>query len=183
MNKLAIQIQVMAVLLGIVLNGCSSNKPAPPPPTGPSFSYVIQADEHSLAGAAFQVDVLEINSSTRHDIEDVSIPDYFKIGSAVRQSAPILTQFTLAPGQTQRLDLADPQYQRVRFPNASHIAVLAYPPGDVTVGKNGDPRRVLLPLDPNKWPRKWPGKKREITITITRSLGIRVEPGWIDNSP
>lgn len=168
---------ILALLLTGWLMGCKSTPRAPKP--GPAFSYVLKAD-NSLSEANFEVDILPLNSSTKSRLENVSLSEYFAYNSEIRKSAPKLTTFVFSSSEREkRLDLATPEFEHVRYPNYTHLAVLADIPLEVNEGQEDDPRRLLLPLDGNKWPRKWPGDKREITITITRALGIRVDPGWV----
>jgi hypothetical protein len=174
----------LAVLLLAACSCARSPSPPPPPSEGPPYTYVIQADPVSLPNATFQVDVLKLNASTKSLYESVPIPEYFQLDSQVRQSAPVLKSLTLKAGAPETINLNDPEYKNIRYPGYSYIAVLAYPPGDYHPSDaKSDPRRKLLPLDPAKWQDKWPGKEREITITITRSGGIQCDPSWIDSGP
>jgi hypothetical protein len=166
----------------LLLTSCGTKAPS----TGPAYTYVIEADPNSLADATFQVDVLALNASTKKFYENVPIPDYFAMDSQVRKSAPVLKNKSLnmKAGSPQTINLDDPEYKTIRFPGYSYIGVFAYPPGDYhPADAKSDPRRVLLPLDPTKWQEKWPGKKREITIRITRDGGIQCDPSWIDTGP
>jgi hypothetical protein len=171
----------MAGLVSIlVLTSCGTKSTTPKP--GPSYTYKIEADPVSLPDATFQVDVLALNASTKRLYESVPIPDYFQLDSQVRKSAPVIKGLTMKAGAPAIIKLEDPEYKNYRYPGYSYIAVLAYPPGEYApADAKSDPRRVLLPLDPSKWQEKWPGKEREITITITRSGGIRCDPSWIDS--
>lgn len=170
----------ITVFAAVVLMGCtSSSKPPPPPKAGPAYSYTIVVDP-SLQGASFQVDVLALNASDKQALENVPIPDYFAPDSQVRASAPVIQKYLMSTQKTEAIDLSQPDYKKYRFPGYSYIAVFANVPGEVTGVGNKDPRRLLLPLDPAKWQPKWPNGKREITITITRSLGIRCDPSWFE---
>lgn len=182
MNKTATRAWLAAFALIVLSTGCGTKTPSRPK-TGPPYSYVIEADSNSLAGASFQVDVLKLNVQTRPVIEKISVDDYFKLDSPIRNSAPVIKRLILKAGESQTINLADPEYQSVRYPSYTDVALIGYPPGQVTAGPNGDPRIIMLPLDPNKWPKEWPGKKNQITVTITRSLGWQPDPGWINSGP
>ena len=159
----------------LVSCGTSARRPDPP---GPPFTYTIRVDGNSLDKANVQVHVLKLNSSTRHQIESVALTDYFGEKSDVRDSAPVIRKFVMTGGgPAERIDLNAPEFKDIRHPNYSYIAILAYPPFPMQVKDGRDPRRLLLPLDPKKWGRK----QRDITITITRALGVIADPGPMDS--
>ena len=173
---------VMVAFTGSVLTGCSSSGPKPPPPPkpGPPFTYnIVLAD--TLQGEPIQVDVLKLGSLNRHFWETIAITNYFAPDSRVRADAPVIEKFNMVTGKTYTIDLSNPQFKAIRYPDVYEIAVLAnVPPAQGAEASSNDPRRLLLPLDPLKWKTKWPDNKRVITITIKRSAGIDCDPNPVD---
>lgn len=166
-----------AIFVGLALLGgaCRSSKPPKPPKTGPAFRYVIKLDD-TLRDATFQVDVLPVNNTTPGEVLTNSVTDYFKPGSDARAVQAIKRFDLSATKSSEVIPLAVPECKPYRYPGFTHIAILAdIPMAPPAAGR--DPRRLLLPLDPAKWPRKWIGKKNEIQITASR-LGLSANPGF-----
>lgn len=171
---------VLAILTLGSVTGCTSKGSTAPPKKGPGYKYVVHLHE-SLAGQKFSVDVVGVNSSNKDRLTGMSVDDYFNNKDNVRSgiTTKVVTK-VLSNGDDLVVDLEDkaaPGNLQYRFPGFSHIAILA----DSSVrGSNpaNDQRRILLPLNPNLWPRDWPGKKREITVTFG-SAGVEASPGPI----
>lgn len=172
---LAICLLLVAVALS---EGCSSSRGKRPPKTGPAYTYVIRVDD-SLAAAEFSVDVVPVNPTTAPGVKEGSVSEYFKPGSDSRpSSSAVISRLVFRSGsREQTVPLGLPERSKYRFPGYSHIAILADIPAGFSGGKD-DARRILLPLDPAKWPRRWDGKKNTITVTISRG-GVVADPGWI----
>jgi len=168
----------LAILTLGCITGCAGKGSTAPPKKGPGYKYVVHLHE-SLSGQKFKVDVVGVNSSNKDRLTSMSVDDYFNNKDNVRSgiTTQVITK-VLANGEDLVVDLEDkatPANLQYRFPGFSHIAIIA----DSSVrGSNpaNDQRRILLPLNPNLWPRDWPGKKREITVTFG-SAGVEASPG------
>jgi len=138
---------------------------------------MIKSDD-TLRDATFQVDVVPVNNTTPGEVKTNSVTEYFKPGSDLR-AVQAIRRFDLAAKRPPEvIDLAVPDCKRYRYPGFTHIAILAdIPMAPPAAGP--DPRRLLLPLDPAKWPRKWIGKRNEIQITASR-LGLSANPGFTE---
>ena len=170
---------VLAILSLGLLSGCAGKKSSAPPKKGPGYKYkVVVAD--SLSGQKFRVDVIGVNSSNKDRITGMSVDDYFNKKDNVWDGITTrLESQVVASGGDVVVDLeakGKPEYQKYRFPGFSHIAIIA----DSSVrGSNpaNDQRRILLPLNPELWPRDWPrGEKRMITVTFG-SACVESSPG------
>lgn len=167
------------VALGLLGGACRSNKPPKPPKTGPAFRYVIQLDDTLReAQAAFQVDVVPVNNTTPAALREGSVTDYFKPNSDAR-TLQAIARFDLSPTNWQvEVNLDTRELRHYRFPGFSHVGILA-DIGMAPPTAKQDPRRLLLPLDPAKWPRKWIGRKYEILVTASRG-GLTSSPGYTE---
>jgi len=177
-----ISLALVAVACVVCWTGCGSSAPSKPK-KGPAFSYTLKLDSSiTTENGPIKVDVLMINPSTKSTFESLPINKYFLPDSPYRRSAPAIKQFDLIPGQTVTIDLDETNLQYVRYPGYTHVAVLVDSPcADCEEKKEGDPRRKFLPLDPQSWESvRWRDKRRQINITVTKSLGILCDPGWIE---
>jgi hypothetical protein len=157
--------------------GCSLLKPKSSsdsrPKTGPVFSYSIKIDK-SLEKAEFPIDVVIVNSATRTNLEAISVTEWFapnasRSGVARQVASFKVTSKTNGPFQVKL-------NRQLRYPGYSHVAILAEIPVDIKTNKAGtDPRRLMLPLDG----QKWPARTRRVEVTIS-DTGLRPDPGWID---
>lgn len=171
---------LLSILTLVTVSGCAGKSSAAPPKKGPGYKYIVRLHE-SLAPQKFSVDVIGVNSSNKDRITSMSIDEYFNNKDNVRSGiTTLLVSKVLASGGDLVVDLEDksaPALLQYRFPGFSHIAIIA----DSSVrGSNpaNDQRRILLPLNPNLWPRDWAGKKREIVVTFG-SAGVESSPGPI----
>lgn len=140
---------LLTLVAAAVLAGCSS---APKPK-----AYAIQVDlDPALSGSSLQVDLIGANPvSDLPKFESYSVSEYWKPGDPLRRDA---SKFTLAFGEgrptTQTLLSTDAVWQRWLRTGAQHLVVLVDLPGiPADRAGNADPRRLILPLDANRWGR------------------------------
>jgi len=144
----------------LTLAACSS---APKP-----REYTIKVDlDPALAGSSLQVDLIGANPvSDLPKFETYSVSDYWKPGDPLRRDA---AKITLAFGEgrptSQVLNLSDAIWKRWLKTGAQSLVVLVDLPGISTDrAGNADPRRLILPLDGNKW-----GNTTTLNILIQES--------------
>lgn len=168
---------VLAILSLGLLSGCAGKKSSAPPKKGPGYKYDIKVAD-SLTGQTFTVDVVAVNSSNKERITGMSVDDYFNNKDNLRSGTVKLASERLSSAAGLTVDLESKTNATFRFPGFSHIAIIA----DSSVrGPNpaNDQRRILLPLNPDLWPRDWPrGEKRTIKVTFG-SAGVESVPGTL----
>lgn len=144
---------LLALVVGAALLAFASCASAPKP-----RNYAINVEvDPALAGISLQVDFIGANPvSDLPKLESYSVTEYWKPGDPLRRDA---AKITLSFGQgrptKQSVDLNNPLWTRWLRTGAQHLVVLVDLPG-VSADRmgNADPRRLILPLDANKWKKK-----------------------------
>ncbi len=117
------------------------------------YDYTVSLDP-SLRGASVQVDLIGIPEGELEQFRTKSVTAYWQPGDADREGALKKTLvFSADTAQSQMLSRADPVWADwIENGNAAYVVILADLPGlaEDQMG-NADPRRLILPLNKEKW--------------------------------
>ena len=146
----------LPLLAGLALvaffSGCAST------PTVKPKAYAIEIKiDPSLVGTSLHMDLVGANElADLPKWQSYSVTSYWQPGNAFRRDAVKSTlSFGRGTPDTQVLLATDPRWAEWLRTGAVYLVVVADLPVAVSdqVG-NADPRRIILPLDQNAWPRK-----------------------------
>jgi len=146
------------------LTGCKSG-PTP-------FNVAVEMDS-SFTGQRVPVDLVGVNASQRRQWEEKSVTEYWGDADPMRASARKQTMEFTKAGETRKLGADDAVWKRwIEEGGAEDVFVIADLPG---MGKpndargDADPRRRILPLNPQAWVKG----TEELKVIITRG-GLEV---------
>jgi hypothetical protein len=152
-------------LVVAALTGCTSA------PTPSAYNIEIKTDS-SLAGTSLQVDLVGANElADLPKWQSYSVTSYWQPGNAFRRDALKSTmEFGRGRVDTQTLSATDPKWSEWIRTGALYLVIVADLPGAVSdQAGNADPRRLIIPLDKEKWG----GKVTTIQVLVQES-GLRL---------
>lgn len=149
----------------LLLSGCGT-KPEP-------RAYTVRvALDPTLAGSSIQVDIVGANElADLPQWRTYSVTEYWQPNNAFRRDArKVALEFGRGRPQAQVLAATDPRWSEWLRTGAAHLILVADLPG-VTADAAGsaDPRRLILPLDRNLWPRN-----TETIEVLVQESGLRL---------
>jgi len=155
-------LSLLVGLIALLLAGCGS-APNPKP-----YKIDLKANQN-LGSSTVRVDLIGVSSSDAERLTGYPINQYWDPGNPLRQSLDKKT-FTFGEGRETSYTLAmdDPIWDRWLGRGADQLLVIADLPG---VFKDGsDLRRLMLPLDLNRWPNGFLWRTETIDLQIQAPL-------------
>jgi len=112
----------------------------------------VSLDESLVRATAVEVNIIGANDSDFARVGTQSVDTYWRDVSAGRAPADRYVMRLSGSNRNQTLSRTDPIWQTWRAKGAMRLVAIAFIPGLSGQGEGErDPRRVVLPLDKNRW--------------------------------
>jgi hypothetical protein len=124
--------------------GCASK------PEMAERNVVVSLDE--TARGAVEVNIIGANDTDYPRVAQRGVDDYWKDVAADRAPADRYVMKLSGTNRSRTLSRSDPIWQKWRSKGAMRLVAIAFIPGLSGSGpEQSDPRRIILPLDKNRW--------------------------------
>jgi len=161
---------LLGLLAALLFCGCGT-APDPKP-----YNVDLAANQN-LGSSTVRVDLIGINSSDAERLTGYPIDEYWNPGNTLRASLEKKT-FVFGEGQPRSavLKIDDPIWDTWLNRGADQLMIIADLPGVFKEGS--DLRRLILPLDKNRWPNGFFWRTETIDLQIQAPL-IQLETAQI----
>ena len=140
------------VVLGLMLamlaiaQGCSSK------PEMAERNVIVSLDESLARATAVQVDILGANETELARLTSWPVDEYWRDASMNKVPSDRKTLKLSSSMRSATLSRSDPVWQQWRNKGAMHLVAIGFIPGLSGSGEGDrDRRRIILPLDKNRW--------------------------------
>lgn len=165
-----IRLSLLTALLLMVLVGCTT------PPDPQPYNVDLAANQN-LGSSTVRVDLIGVNQTDLASLSGYPVEEYWNPGNPLRQSLDKKT-YVFGEGQPTAyvLLMDDPIWDVWMNRGAENLLVIADLPG---ISKEGaDLRRLILPLDLNRWPNGWFWRTETIKLQVQAPL-IQLETAQV----
>lgn len=162
---------ILALMLAVsaIGAGCGSK------PEMAERNVIVTLDESLARATAVEVNLIGANATDYTRLSSRAVDDYWRDAATDRAPADRYIMKLSGNDRTKTLMRTDPIWQKWRAKGAMHLVIIAFVPGLSGSGEGDrDPRRVILPLDKNRW--KDLGDIRVIVSQSGLSVPTQPEP-------
>ncbi|HEV8607049.1 MAG TPA: hypothetical protein VGQ99_17040 [Tepidisphaeraceae bacterium] len=126
--------------------GCSSR------PEMAERNVVVTLDDTLARAAAVEVNLIGANDTDFPRVASRSVDEYWRDVAGDRAPSDRYIMKLSGADRTKTLSRTDPIWQKWRAKGAMRLVAIAFIPGVSGSGEGErDPRRIILPLDKNRW--------------------------------
>jgi len=134
------------IAIAAALQGCASK------PEMAERNVNVSLDESLVRATAVEVNLIGANDSDFARVGTQSVDTYWRDVSAGRAPGDRFVMRLSGTSRSQTLSKTDPIWQTWRAKGAMQLVAIAFIPGLSGQGEGQrDPRRIILPLDKNRW--------------------------------
>jgi hypothetical protein len=150
---------LLLIALSLILAACQSTRPSPR-----AWDLMIT----KTTPASIEVDLVGVSEIEKLAWQGYDLDQYWAPGDSRRANADKLTM-SLPNDQPWVVSKDDPHWRSWLNHGATELLILANLPGHFDPGPT-DPRRIIIPLDKNRWKTKGGKLEIEVQDTIVRPL-------------
>jgi hypothetical protein len=137
---------LMMLALLALSQGCASK------PEMAERNVVVTLDDSLARATAVEVNIVGANDSDFARVGTQPVDNYWRDVAAGRAPADRYVMKMSGNDRTRTLSRTDPVWQQWRAKGAMRLVAIAFIPGLSGSGEGErDPRRIVLPLDKNRW--------------------------------
>ena len=136
----------MMVAMVAIGQGCAKG------PEMAERNVMVTLDDSLARATAVEVNLIGANATEYARLTNRPVEDYWRDVATERAPADRFIMKLSGSDRSRTLSKADPVWQKWREKGAMHLFIIAFIPGINASGVGDtDPRRVILPLDKNRW--------------------------------
>lgn len=126
--------------------GCSSK------PEMAERNVIVSLDDSLARATAVEVNLIGANDTDYPRVAQRSVDDYWRDVAADKAPSDRYVMKLSGSNRSRTLSRTDPIWQKWRSKGALRLVAIAFIPGLSGSGpEQSDPRRIILPLDKNRW--------------------------------
>jgi len=136
----------LTLVMAALSQGCSSH------PEMAERNVIVNLDDTLARATAVEVNLIGANDTDFPRVANRPVDEYWRDVAADRAPANRYVMKLSGGNRTQTLSRTDPIWQKWKANGAMRLVAIAFIPGLSGSGEGErDPRRIILPLDKNRW--------------------------------